>query len=659
MKLKAKILSGFFLLITLPCLILGVLSYRQTADSLNVKGEEEVVIAAEKIALIFEANMESADILAYTASMDTLLRDAVISGNGEMARAALKDLRQQNQELLDGVFIVNSEGTIVMSSQDNSAGSSIKDREYFKQLMAGQKVTSEVLISKTNNKRIIIIPKPIKKNGQIVGMLVSSVDFDYLARQVINTKIGETGYAYLLNSSGQFITHPNKDMILGDSLLASKEQGVAELAAQMTAGQTGKSFYTQQGEKMLAAYVPVNQFSLAVTMPVKEYMKTADRILYNTILILLVALALALSIAYFQANSVVNPIEHLRRLMQKVEQGNLTEVVTSERKDEIGDLFRSFGAMLSGQSTIVKNVRSSSEQLFASSSQMTDSIQQVVQAGNSIAASTQGVADDAQTGNETLQRTKQLLTDLAQLIRTAKEKVDMAQEKSLITSQAGEKGQSKVNETVVCMQDIQNETKRTGKAIAELNEYAQQARKIIEMITALASQTNLLALNASIEAARAGEHGKGFSVVAEEVRKLAEQSDNGAHDISALIHKITDKTNSVVEAMQQSSRQVERGVLAARETDESLTQIDMAVVHTVAAIEEINRLADQELANSEQIVGQVEKMAVLMEKVADSSQYVAAAMEEQAAAMQTIAAGSEGNKNMAGDLQALTARFEV
>lgn len=659
MKLKLKILLAFFLLITLPCLVLGVLSYRQAAESLKDSGEQQIRIAAEKMGLVLAANLETADMLVYTASADSTLQTAVVSGNGEAAKPVLIGLCQQQKDLLDGVFIINAAGTIIASSQDNAAGFSVKDRDYFQKTITGQPTVNEVLVSKTNNKRIIIIPKPIKQAGQVVGVLAASVNFDYLVRQVANTKIGETGFAFLLNRAGQFVYHPNQEVILKDTQLSSKEKGVAELAGQMTAGKTGKGYYSWQGEPMVAAYTPVNQFSLAVTMPVKEYMQVADRILFNTMLILVIALVVALTIAYIQANSIVKPIAQLRARMQRVESGKLTEVITSSRKDEIGDLFRSFGAMLNGQAGIVKNVRSSSDQLFSSAGQMAGSVQQVVETGNLIAVSTQEVAQETQNGNEVLQQSAQLLSQLAELIRTAKAKVDMAKQKSLTTRQASELGRVKVEETVGCMQDIQMETERTGKVIAELNEYSEQAGQIIETITGLANQTNLLALNASIEAARAGEHGRGFSVVAEEVRKLAEQSNAGAQDISTLIHKITEKTGSVVDAIHQNSNQVQRGVQAAQATTEALLQIVNTVAHTVAAVEEIDHLADQELTNSEEIVGHVSNLSELMGKVAGSSQQVAASMEEQAAAMQTVSAGSEMNKDMADKLQQLVSRFEV
>lgn len=659
MKLKTKIVTGFFLLISLPCLILGVLSYHQTAASLQEAGETQLHTAATEMALALETSMDSAEILAYTAANDSVLIEAVISGSGDSARPVLQSLQQQNPEFLDGIFIINQEGIIIASSQTNAASVSVKDRDYFKQGIAGQQVTSEVLASKTNNKRVIIIPKPIKKNGQIVGVLAASVNFDYMMRKIDNIKVGDTGYGYMLNNAGQFIYHPNKELVLKDSLLQSRAQGVADLAKQMVTGQTGQGFYMDQGTQMQVAYAPVKQFSLAVIMSVKEYMAPAQRILYNTALILVIALAIALSIAYLLANSIVKPIARLRVLMQNAEHGNLAISGASDRKDEVGDLFRSFDAMLVGQAGVVKNVRVSGEKLLDSSMKMLGSTQQVSEAGALITCNMQSVAEESHMGNEILQKTSRVLSALVNLIQVVKTKVDMAEEQAFVTRQAGERGRNKVDETVACMKDIQVETQRTSVVADELNRHSQQAGRILEMITALASQTNLLALNASIEAARAGEHGRGFSIVAEEVRKLAEQSNAGAQEISVLIHKITEKTNDVVEATQQNSKQVERGVCAAQEANESLQQIVDAVSQTVATVEEINELADQELASSDQIVSHVEQLLSLMEKVAASSQSVAAAMEEQTASMEIVESSATKNKQMADQLQTLVSRFEV
>lgn len=659
MKLKARMITGVFILIGVPCLVLGGISYLQTANSLEKAGQERVITAAEEMATALEASMEAAETLAFTAANDSVLQQAVLTGNGELARPVLKNLRQQNPELLDGVFIVNPAGSIVMSSQDNSAGISVKERDYFQKALRGEPGTSEVLISKTNQQSIIIIPRPMKKEGQVVGVLAASVNFDYLMRRITNIKIGENGFGYLVNKQGQLVYHPNREAILKDSLLKSKEEGVAALTQAMVDGKAGQGFYVEQGNKMLAAYVPMQQFSLAVTLPVKEYMKAADRILYNTLFILTGSLAIAMFIAYILAGSIVKPITRLRELMKEAEKGNLLVGEESERKDELGDLFRSFKRMLAGQGKVVRHVNDSSSRLLHSSKEMLYSTQQVAEAGSTITETMQDVAQDVQRGNEILQETSRSLLHLADLIQAAKEKVDVAGEKSLLTQKAGEAGRSKVDETVRYMQDIAEGTGRATTTISELNEYSQQAGQIIETITALASQTNLLALNASIEAARAGENGRGFSVVAEEVRKLAEQSNIGAQEISNLIHKITDKTKDVVIVNEGNAKRVLQGVSAAEAANHSLAQIVSAVGHTVTAVEEFSLLADEERKSSEEMVEQAQKLSLLMEQVAASSQHVAASMEEQAAALDTVENHALNNQEMAEKLGSVVSTFTI
>jgi len=145
---------------------------------------------------------------------------------------------------------------------------------------------------------------------------------------------------FLLNSVGRFVYHLNNDLILKDSVLQNKEQGVAELAKHMLAGEIGQAFYTNKGQRMWAAYAPV-----------KEYMQAANRRLHNMIIILSIALLVLLTIAYFLANSNVQPITQLRGVMKRVESGSLEETITSVHKDEIGDLYDSFNAMLEGQAT--------------------------------------------------------------------------------------------------------------------------------------------------------------------------------------------------------------------------------------------------------------------------------------------------------------------
>ncbi|HEY3425121.1 MAG TPA: methyl-accepting chemotaxis protein, partial [Negativicutes bacterium] len=195
--------------------------------------------------------------------------------------------------------------------------------------------------------------------------------------------------------------------------------------------------------------------------------------------------------------------------------------------------------------------------------------------------------------------------------------------------------------------------------IGELSDYSQQISLISDTITNIAKQTNLLALNAAIEAARAGEHGRGFAVVAEEVRKLAEQSDHGAHEITSLVSMVSGKTNLAVTAMAQNVSEVEQGVATVNEAGVALDLILQAVRQTVTETREIGKVASEEVANSEQIIKLIDHLATVIETVAAHGEEVAASSEEQAAAMQTVAASAEETSAMANQLKDSVAKFIV
>ncbi|MDU2066449.1 MAG: methyl-accepting chemotaxis protein, partial [Sporomusaceae bacterium] len=232
-------------------------------------------------------------------------------------------------------------------------------------------------------------------------------------------------------------------------------------------------------------------------------------------------------------------------------------------------------------------------------------------------------------------------------------------ESAVSTMAVAEKGRNKVNESVHNMENIKNQSEHTSQVIADLDQYSQQIGAIVDMITSIANQTNLLALNAAIEAARAGEAGKGFAVVAEEVRKLAEQSNDGAQEITALVKKVTEKTQMAVSTMQQNSVEIATGVLTVNEAGQALDQILEAFEHAKENTQEIFQITSEEVANSEKIVRVIDALASVIEVVASHCLEVMAAAQQQSAAMETVASASEETSAMANELEGSIEQFKV
>ncbi|CQR70209.1 Methyl-accepting chemotaxis protein McpA [Sporomusa ovata DSM 2662] len=372
-----------------------------------------------------------------------------------------------------------------------------------------------------------------------------------------------------------------------------------------------------------------------------------------------VAILVGIIIGLLAARKITRPIHELRNLMEEASNGNLLVTAAVRSQDEIGQLCHSFNTMLTAQLEVIRAVKSSAIELAAASEEMAASANEVSMASVSIAEEVQDVAQSMQDASASSTDTAQILIQLSSLIQIAKDKAGSATTNSQITVEAARGGKTVVTEVKQSMNTIHTKTREAEKVIALLNEYSQRIGMISEAITGIANQTNLLALNAAIEAARAGEAGRGFAVVADEVRKLAEQSNTEADNITQLISKVIENTDSAVVAMKHSLAEVETGVESVDKADKSLENILMAVAETVNDIDGIAKVTDDEIASSDKIVKLIEAVAEDIERTERDAQQVSAATEETSATIETIAASSEQTSAMAQKLQNLINKFKV
>ncbi|WP_378955273.1 methyl-accepting chemotaxis protein [Pelosinus sp. sgz500959] len=392
---------------------------------------------------------------------------------------------------------------------------------------------------------------------------------------------------------------------------------------------------------------------------IKDSIARANNVMMSSTVISLFVLLFGITIAIILTNMIRRPVIALTEVAKQYAQGDLRSHVEVKTSDEIGELADSLRTMHTSFVDMISNIRSASEQLAATSEEMAASTEEVTATSGEISDNMRNLAIEAETGNQSMLDASQALVQLSSLIQIAKAKAEHTCENSEQTLSAAENGRLKVDESVSKMDHIKDQAEKSSQIIGELNEYSQQISHITDTITNLAKQTNLLALNAAIEAARAGEHGRGFAVVAEEVRKLAEQSDQGAQEITSLVKMVTEKTNVAVYAMAQNVLEVEHGVSTANEAGLALDRILQAVKQTTAEAQEIGHLTSEEVASSEQIVKVIDQLATVIETVATHGEEVSASAEEQSAAMQTVAASAEQTSAMAHQLKNSVEKFMI
>jgi methyl-accepting chemotaxis protein len=252
---------------------------------------------------------------------------------------------------------------------------------------------------------------------------------------------------------------------------------------------------------------------------------------------------------------------------------------------------------------------------------------------------------------------------------SAQQMTGTAQQAALVAQTGGKA----VEQTITSMNRIQRQVQESSGIVKELGQKGREIGAIVETINQIAEQTNLLALNAAIEAARAGEHGRGFAVVADEVRKLAERASASTQEISALIGTILSEVNAAVRAMETSCQDVAEGVAQSENAGGSLTHI-LAEVRTVAdTVESVTTSAQKMAASVEQVLSTVETvrqvarenettvetMTATAEEVSASAQNVSAAVEEQTAGVEEVGAAAVQLSAMASRLQGLVRQFRL
>lgn len=661
-SIKLKLMISFAVLISLPMIVLAFLSYNMTANSMQKTIEKELADTTKLTAETINLTLESTISLLRLESKTQLLRGMTRQSESEVQAAVFEHLQstvKDNEQLIEMLILTDEKGIAYMNNTKIDEMADLSDRQYVQDALRGTYAVSDVITSKYTNEPVIAIAFPITENEKVRGLLIGTIKFKKIAEKAEQIKIGQSGYAYMIDNQGVIISHPKKEKILTENLTNSDSNELKELVKKMKAGESGSGSYTYEGVYKYVTFYPAGNWSIAVTANYDDYMSAAYHIRKNSILITTIAIIIAILSALFISTRIIKPIRTLQSTMELAGKGDLTVKAEIHSKDELEDLSHSFNNMVDNQLNIIKHVHKASDELAASSQEMAASTEEVTTAATDVSANTQKLAQEAEEGNQAIIDTSKALLELSSLIQIAKSKATSADDNSQFTLNNANKGKSTVLNVIQKMETIKTKMEETKSHITSLEHYTKEITTITDTITQIAEQTNLLALNAAIEAARAGEAGKGFAVVADEVRKLAEQSNRGATEVASIIKKITETTTDTVLATDQSSKQVDEGVVAVTEAGDALEKIVEAVQKTVADVNGIVSITDNEVATSEKIVQLINSLATFIENTAASAEEVSASTEETSAAMETIAASTEQINAMANQLRTSIEKFKL
>ncbi len=339
--------------------------------------------------------------------------------------------------------------------------------------------------------------------------------------------------------------------------------------------------------------------------------------------------------------------------------GDLTKRIHVKSKDELADLASDTNQLIAGIAILVKQVSEMAENVSASSQELLASAEETSRTITSIAETSTEIAAGSDQTTSRMSTSLEKMNSLEEAARFLFNQAEQVRETARDMRVVAERGGKTVQASSSKMLNIEETMSNTSETVEALGQRSSQITTIIGTITDIAEQTNLLALNAAIEAARAGEHGRGFAVVADEVRKLAEQSRQAAKGVTEIVHSIQEEVNVIIKQNSDGVKEVIAGVEITNETNASLEDILNQTTKTTVVVDEMVGHIQETLSLSHDVAASFALVNEIAEATASNTETTAAASEEGSAAMEQVTASASELSQQAEKLKELVSSFKI
>ncbi|WPC43103.1 methyl-accepting chemotaxis protein [Clostridium sp. JS66] len=665
-SIKFKVLIVPLIIIFLVIFSISTLCIFEIKSKLIRQMEVDGTSLAKQISSEMGKNSNSMDLL--NSSIETRIKtlgDFIGANPDKVNNEYLLQLSKQFQ--VDEINVTDSSGKIIYSNLQSSLGSVFDNKHISYVVLTGEKteLMENIRKSRENNNyyKYGYVRKPDGGIVQIgilantVQKLSTSLETQTLIDELIaNNK--EIVYSLYIAKDLKIVAHSDKDRI-GKTV---DDEGSKAAAVQ---GKVNAYTYKYKGKiEVYDVAVPVYKNgahigAIDIGLSTENVHKTINNMIIITTIIAIIAFAIFSIIMLIVAKKIINSLNALVKVSKKIANGELDNKIEILSNDEIGILAGSFKSMSDSLKTTIGNLKNEASRVSSMSSDLSNNAEQMAGAADEVTSAVQDVTSGATKQANDLVDVVDNISNLSEELQNIYSKISCVKESSQETEEKAKVGKSQIEILLKSIENIKESFDIVSDKIANLNSSVSQVGSITDVINEISEQTNLLALNAAIEAARAGEAGKGFAVVAEEVRTLAEQSQESTGKIQKLIQSISSETSNVMSTSEQVKNLLGRQKDTVNITVASFEDMLNASAKISPLVQDTYKSIEKTMESKETIMNKVESVTAVSQETSAASEEISASSEEMLANTESVSKFASELNEVAQELNLETNKFKI